>query len=174
MRDELAAGIINQGRFAARLNAVEHLAQHRSLASTRRSQQCEVTAFEIRWQGHRCYLEAPRIGLTACHFPQRLFVNDHRTANHSILPRRPSALAHHPCKPATPCGSDQQTNNSAEHRIMHKLIDQPLVARVIGDLAIFDGVSLAAHEDGHRWFGAGSFSNPSAHPGLFKMVGGFD
>ena len=46
VRDEFAAGVIDQRRFAARLDLVEHLAQHRGLARSGRPGNREVAAFE--------------------------------------------------------------------------------------------------------------------------------
>src|SRR3546814_1885814 len=61
MRDELAAGVIDQGGFAPRFDPVEHLAQGGGLAAAGRADHRHVPGFEPA--GNRNSANAQGIGL---------------------------------------------------------------------------------------------------------------
>ena len=94
MRDELAAGVIDQGRFAPRLDLVEHLAQHRGLAAPGCAQNGKVAAFEPfgntdGGDAERCLFRRP-LGQP----PQLPFGDDLGATDDLVQRRLASAIAH--------------------------------------------------------------------------------
>ena len=59
VRDELAAGVVDQSGLAARLDAVEHLAQDRGLAAAGRAEKGKVPRLDPARHRHRADASAP-------------------------------------------------------------------------------------------------------------------
>ena len=91
MRDELAAGVIDQRGFAARLDPVEQLAQGGGLAAAGRADHRHVPGFQPRRDRHRCRWRA-RGHPHACarQLGKPLLGRDQRSGDDAI-PQRPLA-----------------------------------------------------------------------------------
>jgi hypothetical protein len=76
MGDELAAGVIDQRRFAARLDAVEHLAQRGGLATAGGAQHREMARLDA--VGQRDGTDGQFIALLRCHGRQRGLIDHPR------------------------------------------------------------------------------------------------
>src|SRR3546814_5231746 len=72
VRDELAARVIDQSRFTARLDAIEHLPEHGGLAAARRPDHRHVASLESGGDRNRADRQCAFASLTAGQFGKAL------------------------------------------------------------------------------------------------------
>ena len=90
MGNELAAGIIDQRRFAARRDPVKQLAQHRRLAAAGRADHRHVPGFEAAGKGDATDSQRTRAGFGPRLFRKLCLAGDLGAAKH-MIPKRPLA-----------------------------------------------------------------------------------
>jgi hypothetical protein len=87
MRDELAAGVIDQGGFAPRFDPVEHLAQGGGLAAAGRADHRHVPGFEPAGNGNGANAQGIRLRLGAGQRRQSCLARHQRSGDNSVTQR---------------------------------------------------------------------------------------